>query len=805
MGATYKQEYAIQATYKGKDVEQGLKGIDKGLDKVDKGLKKTSKSTKGLNQDISVFAANLKANLTARALTSGLDAFRGALRAVKNEYVEIISVASKLEVNQQRLETSLKISGTSWDEQADKVNKARDALWEYAGVGESTSTEVLSKLISYTGDLDKAIMALQPTFDLAIARGIDLDSAALNLGKTFGGLPGELGETIRSIAALSIEELKAGKATEAITKMFGGQATAFTKTFSGSIAKLGEAFKELDATLGKDTTGLGWMISDFADSVKRFADSPAAEKMSKDLGSIASNIVQAVSSIMGKGGSDSIIDAIDKLLSKLNSYTSNDKFVSDLRAIGSLASAAAKALNTMVIAYRALSKFQDEVNAGVFTVTGMNDGTYQDMRDAQKEMRGYIDGGPVSGPRKGYDHKQISVDGDEYVLNAWQTREAGVGNLERWRKSGPNRRGSGLLSGGPVDKFLRLMEQKYKPADPDRSFGMGFGERSGMRGGSPNYTWAMNQIQAASSYAELSYIMEQNLGTGMGPGNIGSASMTSSIAQWARRNSSRDERQETAGVINEAKWKAMLNKIASGGRLVDETGAPIYNADGTDISGPFKDILRDRAKRKERAVRQSAEGASDYFENMYPDSGTDAFMKEKYERPDYSGTPRFDGFKSFASGNMIEFDNNKLAWLNRLSPEDREFLLNSGFTADFITRHQGGTIPGGFGRPVPVMAYGGEEYSSPAKAAMERRGEFDGQSTTRSVGRGRFGAAGSDRGRRGGAAGTRGGRPMPEMQEQAVGMAIKSFAKTAGVDLTKMQMQIEENTNYIVRGRYGAV
>lgn len=89
--------------------------------------------------------------------------------------------------------------------------------------------------------------------DLASVTGMSLDSAVRNLSKTYGGLAGELGETIPALRELTQEELKSGKAVELISEMYGGAGEAISQGLGGQLAQLknlwGDTLEKLGSSL----------------------------------------------------------------------------------------------------------------------------------------------------------------------------------------------------------------------------------------------------------------------------------------------------------------------------------------------------------------------------------------------------------------------------------------------------------------------------------------------------------------------------------------------------------------------------
>lgn len=79
---------------------------------------------------------------------------------------------------------------------------------------------------------------IEASAQLSYATGMTLDSAVKNLAKTYGGLTGELGESIPKLKELTTEQLKNGEAVDFILENYKGFAEAAAETGIGPIKQL---------------------------------------------------------------------------------------------------------------------------------------------------------------------------------------------------------------------------------------------------------------------------------------------------------------------------------------------------------------------------------------------------------------------------------------------------------------------------------------------------------------------------------------------------------------------------------------
>lgn len=144
-------------------------------------------------------------------------------------------------------------------------NAAVDSLKEYASQLQAVTTFGDEELIGFMAQLSAAgrtqaeiekIMAASA--DIAASGTMSLESAVRNLNKTFGGLSGELGETIPEIKALTEAELKNGAAVDLMAARYKGMAAEVTAAAGGAkqLANLKGDFLEAVGTLTAPTTEL---------------------------------------------------------------------------------------------------------------------------------------------------------------------------------------------------------------------------------------------------------------------------------------------------------------------------------------------------------------------------------------------------------------------------------------------------------------------------------------------------------------------------------------------------------------------
>lgn len=133
---------------------------------------------------------------------------------------------------------------------------------------------------------------IEAAAQLSAATGMTLDSAVKNLAKTYGGLSGELGESIPKLKELTTEQMKNGEAVKFILDNYRGYAETAASAGLGPLQQLKNSIGGVGEEIGKV---LMPMIQSAAVLLKEFAVwlqglSPAAKTSIVAIGGIAAAI-----------------------------------------------------------------------------------------------------------------------------------------------------------------------------------------------------------------------------------------------------------------------------------------------------------------------------------------------------------------------------------------------------------------------------------------------------------------------------------------------------------------------------------
>jgi hypothetical protein len=215
--------------------------IQKGFTKVQKQGKKT--------------ANRLESNLGGSfkrlgALVAGLAAGIGAAIGSR----EAVRAAVEQEQAIRNLNIALSNAGSFSIEASDNIQRFATELQRTTRFGDEAILQQFALARNFARSNEEAQALVAAAVDLSDATGLTLDSAVRNLGKTFSGLQGELGESLPALRALTQEQLKSGEAVRLVSELFGGTAQQSVQTFGGRIQQLSNNFGDLLESIGEFIT-----------------------------------------------------------------------------------------------------------------------------------------------------------------------------------------------------------------------------------------------------------------------------------------------------------------------------------------------------------------------------------------------------------------------------------------------------------------------------------------------------------------------------------------------------------------------
>ena len=133
---------------------------------------------------------------------------------------------------------------------------------------------------------------IEAAAQLSVATGMTLESAVKNLAKTFGGLTGELGESIPKLKEFTTEQLKNGEAVDFILENYKGFAETAAKEGLGAVKQLknawGDFLEQIGSTMLPAVNNLAQALSRAVGVLQSM--SPLSQKLIIAIGGIAAAI-----------------------------------------------------------------------------------------------------------------------------------------------------------------------------------------------------------------------------------------------------------------------------------------------------------------------------------------------------------------------------------------------------------------------------------------------------------------------------------------------------------------------------------
>lgn len=218
-------------------------------------------------------------------------AFAG--RAILNGINSVVEAASRQEDAINKLNTALKISGNFSQEASQDIQDFASSLQQITTFGDEAILET-SALIQSLGQLSGQGLkdATAATLDLSAALGVDLNAAALLVGKAASGEIGSFSRYGLVIKRGADNAETFANALDAINSKFGGAAAAQVQTFSGATTQLSNSFGDLLEEFGFAITESPQIISLFGSINDAIVSVSSVIKENRgELGSIISSVI----------------------------------------------------------------------------------------------------------------------------------------------------------------------------------------------------------------------------------------------------------------------------------------------------------------------------------------------------------------------------------------------------------------------------------------------------------------------------------------------------------------------------------
>lgn len=215
------------------------------------------KGIKGLSNKLKTLTKKLTSNEWAKAgsAISGLGvAFSGVTKAVNSvaSGIKAVNDAYRVQIGAETQLQTASQNNPYLDGQSVKNLKAyASQLQSVSTFGDEELLPFMAQLAS-SGRTEQEIMDIMAaSINVAASGTMSLESAVRNLNKTYGGLSGELGESIPQIKNLTTEQLKNGEAVKVIAGQYKGMAESVAQT-TGSSQRLANTWGDFKEVLGRN-------------------------------------------------------------------------------------------------------------------------------------------------------------------------------------------------------------------------------------------------------------------------------------------------------------------------------------------------------------------------------------------------------------------------------------------------------------------------------------------------------------------------------------------------------------------------
>ncbi len=193
--------------------------------------KQVEKSLEGLQKKMTSVGKTLSKTLTLPLVALGTASVMAADTQVQAETRLLTALKGREDIQRRLMEQAAELQSRSTF--GDEEVIAQQAYLASLGMTERQINDVI-----------------EASAQLSTATGMTLESAVKNLAKTYGGLTGELGESIPALKNLTAEQLKSGEAVKYILENYQGYAEAAAQSGSGSMRQLKNQLGDLAEQLG---------------------------------------------------------------------------------------------------------------------------------------------------------------------------------------------------------------------------------------------------------------------------------------------------------------------------------------------------------------------------------------------------------------------------------------------------------------------------------------------------------------------------------------------------------------------------
>jgi hypothetical protein len=220
------------------DASGAVKELKKVDAQADKALTGTKKNTDGLSKALS--------SINTGTLVAGFAALGTAAVAFGADAVQ---AAADDQAAHATLRQSVENTGAAYDEYGSQIESVEKKLINLGFADDETAAS-LTRLTGATGDVGEAVDQMGLAADIARGRHISLAQATDILVKVEAGRVGSLGRLGIATKDANGQTISQEEAIKRLTKLYGGQASAYADTYAGKLEVLSAKAGELKEKIG---------------------------------------------------------------------------------------------------------------------------------------------------------------------------------------------------------------------------------------------------------------------------------------------------------------------------------------------------------------------------------------------------------------------------------------------------------------------------------------------------------------------------------------------------------------------------
>ena len=274
------------------------------VDNLKKGLTDAGTDTDSFGTKLGDFGA--KAGAAFALAGAAAVAYAGKL------LVDGVKAAVEDEAAQAKLATTIGNVTTATDETIKSVEAYITQTSLAVGITDDELRPSFAKLVTSTGDVEKAMALQKIAIDASAGSGKSLEATTALISKAYDGNTGALAKLGIGMTAAELKTMDFDTAIALVSKTFEGSATVQAETFAGKMDRLKIAFDE-----GKETVG-AFVLDAITPLLTIFTDKivPIITTLSTDIGEKLSPVFTT----LGTYFKDTFIPGLTALWDYLNKY-----------------------------------------------------------------------------------------------------------------------------------------------------------------------------------------------------------------------------------------------------------------------------------------------------------------------------------------------------------------------------------------------------------------------------------------------------------------------------------------------------